>query len=73
MTYKEHMDSLSILLRVLKDQKHFVKFRKCDFLWFVAFLGHIVSINGIEVDKKRTVTSGEHPLDVTIVVVLFED
>ncbi|KAH0670724.1 hypothetical protein KY285_025700 [Solanum tuberosum] len=51
----EHVDHLRIVLQVLKDQQLFAKFSKCEFwLRFVAFLGHIVSSKGIEVDPKKT-------------------
>jgi len=51
----EHIDHLRIVLQILKDQKLFAKFSKCEFwLRSVAFLGHIVSSSGIEVDPKKT-------------------
>ncbi|WMV55223.1 hypothetical protein MTR67_048608 [Solanum verrucosum] len=51
----EHIDHLRILLQILKDQQLFAKFSKCEFwLRSVAFLGHIVSSKGIEVDPKKT-------------------
>ncbi|WMV55077.1 hypothetical protein MTR67_048462 [Solanum verrucosum] len=56
----EHMDHLRIVLQVLKDHQFTSKFSKCE-VWLrsVAFLGHIVSIKGIEVDpKKRDVVKG---------------
>ncbi|KAH0777836.1 hypothetical protein KY290_009247 [Solanum tuberosum] len=50
----EHVDHLRIVLHVLKDHQLFAKFSKCEFwLRFVAFLGHIVSSKGIEVDPKK--------------------
>jgi len=56
---------LSIVLLVLKDQQLFAKFSKCEF-WprSVAFLGHIVSCNGIDVDpmKSNAVKSWPRPL-----------
>ena len=61
----EHIDHLRIVLQILKDQQLFVKFSKCEFwLRFVAFLGHIVSSKGIEVDPKKTdaVKSWPRPL-----------
>ncbi|WMV32427.1 hypothetical protein MTR67_025812 [Solanum verrucosum] len=51
----EHIHHLRIVLQVLKDQQLFAKFRKCGFwLRSVAFLSHIISSKGIEVDLKKT-------------------
>ncbi|KAH0633476.1 hypothetical protein KY284_036262 [Solanum tuberosum] len=64
----EHMDHLRIVLQVLKDYQLYAKFSKCEFwLRYVAFLGHIVSSNGIEVDPKKTdaVKSCPSPLTPT--------
>ncbi|KAH0709311.1 hypothetical protein KY284_010738 [Solanum tuberosum] len=61
----EQMDQLRILLQVLKDQQLFAEFSKCEFwLMSIAFLGHIVSRKGIEVDHKKTdaVKSWPRPL-----------
>ncbi|WMV29843.1 hypothetical protein MTR67_023228 [Solanum verrucosum] len=50
----DHMKHLRIVLQVLKDHQLYAKFCKCDFwLRSVAFLGHIVSDKGIEVDPKK--------------------
>ncbi|WMV41775.1 hypothetical protein MTR67_035160 [Solanum verrucosum] len=59
------MDHLRIVLQVLKDQQLYAKFSKCEFwLRSVAFLGHIVSSKGIEVDPKMVdaVKSWPRPL-----------
>ncbi|WMV45685.1 hypothetical protein MTR67_039070 [Solanum verrucosum] len=52
---KEHTDHLRIVLQVLKNQQLFAKFSKCE-VWLrsMAFLGHIISGKGIEVDPKKT-------------------
>lgn len=40
----DHINHLSILLKILIYQQLFAKFMKCEFwLTFVSFLGHIVS------------------------------
>ena len=46
---------MRIVLQVLRDEKLFAKFSKCEF-WLreVAFLGHVVSGDGIKVDPKKT-------------------
>ena len=50
----DHMNHLRIVLQVLKDHQLYAKFSKCEFwLRSVAFLGHIVSSEGIEVDPKK--------------------
>ncbi|WMV24177.1 hypothetical protein MTR67_017562 [Solanum verrucosum] len=50
----EHTNHLWIVLQVLKDQQLFETFSKCKFwLRYMAFLGHIVSGKGIEVDPKK--------------------
>ncbi|WMV18590.1 hypothetical protein MTR67_011975 [Solanum verrucosum] len=59
------MDHLRIVLQVLKDQQLFAKFSKCEFLLrSIAFLRHIVSSKGIEVDPKKmdVVESWPRPL-----------
>ncbi|KAH0644675.1 hypothetical protein KY284_032559 [Solanum tuberosum] len=51
----DHMDHLRIALEIRKDQQLFAKFSKCEFLLrYLAFLGHIVSSKGIEVDPTKT-------------------
>nr|ABI34336.1 hypothetical protein SDM1_41t00011 [Solanum demissum] len=50
----KHMNRLRIVLQVLKDHQLYAKFSKCVFwLKSVAFLSHIVSSKGIEVDPKK--------------------
>ncbi|GKA16061.1 retrotransposon protein, putative, ty3-gypsy subclass, partial [Tanacetum coccineum] len=45
---EEHEDHLCIVLEILRRKKLYAKFSKCDFwLGQVAFLGHIVSADGI--------------------------
>jgi len=61
----DHMNHLRIVLQVLKDYQLYAKFSKCEFwLRSVAFLGHIISSEGIEVDPKKTdaVKSWPRPL-----------
>ncbi|KAH0784229.1 hypothetical protein KY290_003827 [Solanum tuberosum] len=62
----DHMNHLRIVLQALKDHQLYAKFSKCEFwLRSVAFLGHIVSSEGIEVDPKKTdaVKSWPRPLN----------
>ncbi|XP_070019748.1 uncharacterized protein [Nicotiana sylvestris] len=52
--WEDHEQHLRIVLQTLREKKLYAKFLKCQF-WIdsVAFLGHIVSSEGIKVDLKR--------------------
>ena len=51
---EEHEHHLRIVLGILKEKKLYTKFSKCEFwLSSVAFLGHVVSKEGIMVDPKK--------------------
>nr|GEZ53401.1 retrotransposon protein, putative, Ty3-gypsy subclass [Tanacetum cinerariifolium] len=67
-TKKEHEEHLCIVLGTLRQKKLYVKFSKCD-LWLgqVAFLGHIVSADGITIDpaKVDAITKLPRPKTVT--------
>ncbi|XP_073133309.1 uncharacterized protein [Henckelia pumila] len=50
----EHRQHLTMVLQVLKEKHLFAKFSTCDFLLEqIAFLGHLVSERGIEVDPAK--------------------
>ncbi|KAH0730162.1 hypothetical protein KY289_001350 [Solanum tuberosum] len=51
---EDHTSHLRIVLQTLKDRELYAKFSKCEF-WreSVAFLGHIVSSDGIRVDTQK--------------------
>ncbi|XP_073120532.1 uncharacterized protein [Henckelia pumila] len=51
---EEHSQHLKTVLEVLREKKLFAKFEKCEF-WLdrVAFLGHIISKSGVEVDPSK--------------------
>ena len=51
---EEHTGHLSTVLKVLRDRGLYVKFSKCEF-WIpeVAFLGHVVSAEGIKIDPAK--------------------
>ena len=53
-TEEEHRDHLKIVLEKLRKEKLYAKFKKCEF-WLkeVAFLGHIISGKGIQVDPQK--------------------
>ncbi|GKF28872.1 putative reverse transcriptase domain-containing protein, partial [Tanacetum coccineum] len=67
-TKEEHEDYLCIVLEILRQKKLYAKFSKCDFwLGQVAFLGHIVSVDGITMDhvKVEAITKWPRPTTVT--------
>ncbi|GKE42357.1 putative nucleotidyltransferase, ribonuclease H [Tanacetum coccineum] len=51
---EEHKDHLRIILELLKKEKLYAKFSKCDF-WIstVQFLGHVIDSQGIHVDSAK--------------------
>ncbi|XP_052197382.1 uncharacterized protein LOC127804547 [Diospyros lotus] len=50
----DHEEHLRVVLQTLKDHKLYAKFSKCEFwLTQVAFLGHIISAEGIAVDPAK--------------------
>ncbi|XP_073121713.1 uncharacterized protein [Henckelia pumila] len=51
---EEHSQHLRTVLEVLRERKLFAKFDKCEF-WLerVAFLGHVISERGVEVDPSK--------------------
>ncbi|GJT67649.1 putative reverse transcriptase domain-containing protein [Tanacetum coccineum] len=51
---KEHEGHLKLILRLLKEEKLFAKFSKCEFwLSTVKFLGHVIDSEGIHVDPAK--------------------
>ncbi|KAH0720138.1 hypothetical protein KY284_005168 [Solanum tuberosum] len=51
---EDHASHLRIVLQTLKDRELYAKFSKCEFwLESVAFLGYIVSEEGIKVDTQK--------------------
>ncbi|XP_043710365.1 uncharacterized mitochondrial protein AtMg00860-like [Telopea speciosissima] len=64
---EEHADHLRFELQRLREKQLYAKFSKCGFwLQQVAFLGHLVSTKGIEVDpgKVQSVVDWETPKNV---------
>ncbi|KAA3473725.1 Retrovirus-related Pol polyprotein from transposon 17.6 [Gossypium australe] len=51
---KEHDKHLRVVRQVLREKQLYAKFSKCEF-WLreVAFLGHVVSAEGIRVDPRK--------------------
>ncbi|GJX10123.1 putative reverse transcriptase domain-containing protein [Tanacetum coccineum] len=51
---EEHEVHLRLVLELLKNEKLYAKFSKCEFwLQEVHFLGHVVNLNGIHVDPSK--------------------
>nr|GFA04822.1 retrotransposon protein, putative, Ty3-gypsy subclass [Tanacetum cinerariifolium] len=51
---EEHKDHLRKVLQIFRQEKLYAKFSKCEFwLSSVAFLGHIVSVEGITMDPAK--------------------
>ncbi|GKF73440.1 putative reverse transcriptase domain-containing protein, partial [Tanacetum coccineum] len=53
-TWEEHVKHLRLVLELLKKEKLYAKFSKCEF-WLreVQFLGHMINGNGIHVDPSK--------------------
>ncbi|CAA0829054.1 Uncharacterized mitochondrial protein AtMg00860, partial [Striga hermonthica] len=57
MSQKEHEEHLRVVLETLRREKLYAKFSKCKFwLQRVAFLGHVITQAGIEVDPSKVAT-----------------
>nr|GEX46154.1 hypothetical protein [Tanacetum cinerariifolium] len=54
MTQEEHVEYLRLVLELLKKEKMYAKFSKCEF-WLreVQFLEHVINGNGIHVDPGK--------------------
>nr|GEW86463.1 retrotransposon protein, putative, Ty3-gypsy subclass [Tanacetum cinerariifolium] len=64
---EEHEDHLRIVLEILSQKKLYEKFSKCDFwLGQVAFLGHIVSADGITIDPAKVEAITKWPRLTTV-------
>ncbi|GJW49675.1 putative reverse transcriptase domain-containing protein [Tanacetum coccineum] len=51
---EEHANHLRIILELLKNEKLYAKFSKCDFwISIVQFLGHVIDSQGIHVDPAK--------------------
>ncbi|GKA09961.1 putative reverse transcriptase domain-containing protein [Tanacetum coccineum] len=51
---EEHEDHLRIIIELLKKEKLYAKFSKCDFwISIVQFLGHVIDSQGIHVDSAK--------------------
>ncbi|KAL9273792.1 Retrovirus-related Pol polyprotein from transposon 17.6-like protein [Drosera capensis] len=52
--HREHEEHLRITLKTLRENELYAKLKKCEF-WLkeVAFLGHVISEEGVKVDPKK--------------------
>ncbi|XP_039133252.1 uncharacterized mitochondrial protein AtMg00860-like [Dioscorea cayenensis subsp. rotundata] len=67
-TKEEHAQYLRTVLQILPEEKVYAKFSKCEFwLHEVVFLGHVVSGEGIRVDRKKVeaIIDWEQPKSVS--------
>ena len=64
---EEHAKHLRFVLQTLRNHQLYVKFSKYEF-WLnqVAFLGHMVSKEGIQVDPKKIEAVAEWPRPTTV-------
>ncbi|GJS38734.1 putative reverse transcriptase domain-containing protein [Tanacetum coccineum] len=65
---EEHANHLRIILELLKKEKLYAKFSKCDFwIHIVQFLGHLIDSQGLHVDpaKIEAVKNWESPTTPT--------
>ncbi|KAL9265864.1 Retrovirus-related Pol polyprotein from transposon 17.6-like protein, partial [Drosera capensis] len=66
--HREHEEHLRTTLKTLRENELYAKFKKCEFwLTEVAFLGHVISGEGVKVDPKKieAVTEWSRPSNVT--------
>ena len=65
---EEHSKHLRIVLQTLRERQLYAKLSKCQF-WFdrVAFLGHVISAEGVSVDPQKieVVVNWKSPKNVT--------
>ena len=52
---EDHEEHLRVVLQILRENQLYAKFNKCQFwLESVAFLGHVISVEGVSVDPQNT-------------------
>ena len=57
---KEHEQHLRVILNKLRAHELYAKFSKCEFwLQEVAFLGHIITAEGVKVDLEKVMAVSE--------------
>ena len=65
---EDHVEHLRVVLQIPREHQLFSKFNKCPF-WLdsVAFLGHVISAEGVSVDpqKIKAIMNWKPPTNVT--------
>ena len=65
---EDHEEHLRVVLQILRENQLYAKFSKCQF-WLdsVAFLGHVVSAEGVYVDPQKieVIVNWKPPTNVT--------
>ena len=67
-TNEKHDEQLQIILQVLREHQLYAKFSKCEFYKDkIQYLGHVISEQGISVDKDKikAIIDWPVPKDVT--------
>ena len=67
---EDHEEHLRVVLQILRENRLYAKFSKCQF-WLdsVAFLGHVISAEGVYVDPQKieAIVNGKPPTNVTAI------
>ena len=65
---EDHEENLRVVLQILRENQLYAKFSKCLF-WLdsVAFLGHVISVEGISIDPQKieAIVNWKPPTNVT--------
>ena len=65
---EDHEEHLRVVLQILRENQLYAKFSKCQF-WLdsVAFLGHVISVEGVYVDPQKieAIVNWKPPTNVT--------
>ena len=65
---EDHEENLRVVLQILRENKLYAKFNKCQF-WLdsVAFLGHVILAEGVSVDPQKieAIVNWKPPTNVT--------
>ena len=65
---EDHEEHQRVILQILRENQLYAKFSKCQFwLDIVAFLGHVISIDGVSIDPQKieAIMNRKPPTNVT--------
>lgn len=66
-TLEDHLQHLTVVLQLLKDNSFFVKMSKCSFgQTTIEYLGHLVGKDGVRVDPQKISAMSEWPSPTTL-------